>query len=202
MTTWKNRATTDHKLCQAASQGQEEAFSELYWHYRPLMGHFYPKVRGYMDYDDFLQEAGHQLFECVNRYQAGEAGQASFYTFYANCLRYLICNIYRHYQTEKRRMPDPSVSINCPVAQLEDQLAAYAHVDHDPQAAYAFHYYLDCFESALSPMERAVLAAYLEGLDWQTIGKELGIGTKSSRTAFYRAKSKLVQLIKENKRDH
>ncbi|KAA9299647.1 MULTISPECIES: RNA polymerase sigma factor [Aerococcus] len=199
MTIWKNRATTDHKLCQAASQGQEEAFSELYWHYRPLMGHFYPKVRGYMDYDDFLQEAGSQLYECVNRYQAGEAGQASFYTFYANCLKYLICNIYRHYQSEKRTLPKRSVSLNCPVSHLEDQLAAYAHIDHDPQAFCLFKDYLQSYQDCLSPMEQAVMGAYLEGLDWAATSDRLGVSAKTCRNAFYRAKSKLVQLVQEGK---
>ena len=52
-------------------------------------------------------------------------------------------------------------------------------------------------DEALSPLERKVLAAYLDGKSYQEIAKNLGRHVKSIDNALQRVKHKLEKLISE-----
>ena len=52
-------------------------------------------------------------------------------------------------------------------------------------------------DQALSPLERKVLAAYLDGKSYQEIAKNLGRHVKSIDNALQRVKHKLEKLISE-----
>ncbi len=168
---------TDEEIALLAQQGDADASEYLLNKYKNFVR---SKARSYFlvgaDHEDIVQEGMIGLFKAFRDFKPDKL--ASFHAFAELCVT-------RQIITADRTLMD--VITEGRSADPEELLIGQeSYVSIESQ-----------IDEALSPLERRVLAAYLDGKSYQEIAVMLGRHVKSIDNALQRVKHKLEKLIRE-----
>ena len=165
---------TDEEIALLAQQGDADASEYLLNKYKNFVR---SKARSYFlvgaDHEDIVQEGMIGLFKAFRDFKQDKL--ASFHAFAELCVTRQIITAIKTATRQKHIPLNSYVSLN-----KESYVSIESQIDE-----------------ALSPLERRVLAAYLDGKSYQEIAEMLGRHVKSIDNALQRVKHKLEKLIRE-----
>ena len=165
------------------------------------------KARSYFlvgaDHEDIVQEGMIGLFKAFRDFKPNKL--ASFHAFAELCITRQIITAIKTATRQKHIPLNSYVSLNKPIYDEESDRTLLDVITEgrstDPEELLIGQESYVSIESrideALSPLERKVLAAYLDGKSYQEIAKNLGRHVKSIDNALQRVKHKLEKLIQE-----
>ena len=165
------------------------------------------KARSYFligaDHEDIVQEGMIGLFKAFRDFKPDKL--ASFHAFAELCITRQIITAIKTATRQKHIPLNSYVSLNKPIYEEESDRTLMDVITEgrstDPEELIIGQESYVSIESridkALSPLERRVLAAYLDGKSYQEIAKNLGRHVKSIDNALQRVKHKLEKLISE-----
>ena len=184
---------TDEEIALLAQQGDADASEYLLNKYKNFVR---SKARSYFlvgaDHEDIVQEGMIGLFKAFRDFRPDKL--ASFHDFAEICV------------TRQKHIPLNSyVSLNKPIYEEESDRTLMDVITEgrsaDPEELLIGRESYVSIESrideALSPLERRVLAAYLDGKSYQEIAQMLDRHVKSIDNALQRVKHKLEKLMAE-----
>lgn len=174
---------TDEQLVARIGSGEYELFYLLIKRYQPLVKSLALSVSSAdNEVEDLMQEGNIALFSAVGSY---EPQKANFKTFAAACIKNAMVDVLRR-EASKRKIPNGMVS---PIDEVEPQ------DDNTPEKIFFdnenYRSLTDSINIELSLLERKVLSAYLSGLAYSEIAKELSISVKSVDNSLTRIRAKL-----------
>ena len=168
---------TDEDIALLAQQGDADASEYLLNKYKNFVR---SKARSYFlvgaDHEDIVQEGMIGLFKAFRDFRPDKL--ASFHAFAEICVTRQIITAIKTATRQKHIPLNSYVSLNKPI--YEEESGIESRIDE-----------------ALSPLERRVLAAYLDGKSYQEIAQMLGRHVKSIDNALQRVKHKLEKLMEE-----
>ena len=197
---------TDEQVVAQAQQGDAVAVEYLLGKYKNFVR---SKARSYFligaDHEDIVQEGMIGLFKAVRDYQPERL--SSFRAFAELCITRQIITAIKTATRQKHVPLNSYVSLNKPIYEEESDRTLMDVITEgrssDPEELLIGQESYVSIESridqALSPLERKVLAAYLDGKSYQEIAKNLGRHVKSIDNALQRVKRKLEHLMDEEK---
>ena len=165
------------------------------------------KARSYFligaDHEDIVQEGMIGLYKAIRDYR--EEKLKSFRAFAELCITRQIITAIKTATRQKHIPLNSYVSLNKPIYEEESDRTLMDVITEgrsaDPEELLIGQESYVSIESqideALSPLERRVLAAYLDGKSYQEIAVMLGRHVKSIDNALQRVKHKLEKLIRE-----
>ena len=165
------------------------------------------KARSYFligaDHEDIVQEGMIGLFKAFRDFRPDKL--ASFHAFAELCVTRQIITAIKTATRQKHIPLNSYVSLNKPIYEEESDRTLMDVITEgrsaDPEELIIGQESYMSIESrideALSPLERRVLAAYLDGKSYQEIAVLLGRHVKSIDNALQRVKHKLEKLIRE-----
>lgn len=186
---------TDEELAALAQRGSEEACAFLLDRYKITVReiartYFLAGAEG----DDVIQEGMIGLYKAVRGYQPQQ--EASFKTFAVLCIRRQIVSAVRTASRLKNNPLNDYVSLSVQDdADAPQELSEHAEQLSDPaetvirQESEALM--RDKLNELLSPLERTVLALFLEGRSYREIAEHTGKDLKSVDNALRRVRKKL-----------
>jgi len=195
---------TDEEVALLAQRGDTDASEYLLNKYKNFVR---SKARSYFlvgaDHEDIVQEGMIGLFKAIRDYQAERL--SSFRAFAELCITRQIITAIKTATRQKHIPLNSYVSLNKPIYEEESDRTLMDVITEgrsaDPEELLIGQESYVSIESridqALSPLERKVLAAYLDGKSYQEIADMLGRHVKSIDNALQRVKHKLEKLIKE-----
>ena len=153
--------------------------------------------------DDLIQEGMIGLFKAFRDFKPDKL--ASFHAFAELCVTRQIITAIKTATRQKHIPLNSYVSLNKPIYEEESDRTLMDVITEgrsaDPEELLIGQESYVSIESqideALSPLERRVLAAYLDGKSYQEIAVMLGRHVKSIDNALQRVKHKLEKLIRE-----
>ena len=183
----------DEELVASALQGDDRALVELLARYRPLVrqiakGYF---VRG-GDRDDVVQEGYIGLYRAVCHFDAG-AG-ARFRTFASVCVTNQIRSAVVAATRRKHGPLNACVSLSRFVP--SDEEPAFVAHDDPADTLILLDEHADVarfLRAALTPLERDVLARYLDGCSYDVIAERLDRPRKTVDNALQRIRRKVAE---------
>lgn len=180
---------TVRSLVELAQSGREDALSELYAQYAPLIDSAFSKyVRIAPSEEELRSEIISVFWDAVRTYDVAQT-EVTFGHYTQVCIHNRLASCGRKW----KRMPSP--------LPLEDARLSEQGADDENNPA---HYlaererYLDLLgkiERLLSDRERAVWLLFIDGQTPSEIAKHLGISKKDVENAIFRARKKLRQHI-------
>ena len=179
------------QLAAQVRQGDAEAFAALSARFLWLVRAKAHKFSGAAapEGEDLTQEGLLGLYAAAVSFEDG--GGASFATYAGVCIYNRMASAVRRYGSSGNRTLNESVS-------LDSGEALITGGDADPGAAVEWQEWMaqlrQRLESALSPLERKVLALYLSGCPRREWPGKLGLPQKSCDNALHRVRSKLRAL--------
>ncbi len=186
---------TDEELCFRAQSGDLEAVNLILERYRTMVKsvvHSYFLSGG--DREDLLQEGMIGVFKAVNGYN----GKAGFRTFAALCIKRSVLSAIRVGSREKHKPLNNYVSLSGAGEDGGCELLIGREV-LDPETEYINNESLaeltEGIHFTLSKFERKVLALYLDGYSYETIGEKLGKSAKSADNALQRIRRKIERIV-------
>ncbi len=189
---------TDEELCALAKKGDLNAINLLFERCRTMVRsivHSYFLSGG--DREDLLQEGMIGLFKAVNGYN----GKAGFRTFAALCVKRSVLSAIRLGSRDKHKPLNNYISLS---ALSEDGSGCELRVGReaiDPETEYINNESLEELKEGihftLSKFERKVLALYLDGYSYETIGEKLGKSAKSADNALQRIRRKIERIVNQ-----
>ena len=195
---------TDEEIALLAQQGDVDASEYLLNKYKNFVR---SKARSYFligaDHEDIVQEGMIGLYKSIRDYK--EEKLSSFRAFAELCITRQIITAIKTATRQKHIPLNSYVSLNKPLYDEESDRTLMDVITEgrsaDPEELIIGQESYVSIESridqALSPLERKVLAAYLDGKSYQEIADMLGRHVKSIDNALQRVKHKLEKLIKE-----
>ena len=211
---------TDEEIALLAQQGDADASEYLLNKYKNFVR---SKARSYFlvgaDHEDIVQEGMIGLFKAFRDFRPDKL--ASFHAFAEICvtrqiitavlMAVIICRVTQiitaiKTATRQKHIPLNSyVSLNKPIYEEESDRTLLDVITEgrntDPEELLIGRESYVSIESrideALSPLERRVLAAYLDGKSYQEIAQMLDRHVKSIDNALQRVKHKLEKLMEE-----
>ena len=195
---------TDEQLITLHRGGDALAEEQLYARYKQIVR---SKARTYFligaDREDIIQEGMIGLYKAVCDYQFDK--QASFRAFAELCITRQIITAIKTATRQKHIPLNSYVSLNKPIYEEESDRTLLDVITEgrntDPEELLIGRESYVSIESrideALSPLERRVLAAYLDGKSYQEIAQMLDRHVKSIDNALQRVKHKLEKLMEE-----
>ena len=196
---------TDEEIVRLAQQdGQDAALEYLLNKYKNFVR---TKARSYFligaDHEDIVQEGMIGLYKAIRDYR--EDRLSSFRAFAELCITRQIITAIKTATRQKHIPLNSYVSLNKPIYEEESDRTLLDIITEgrsaDPEELLIGQESYVSIESrideALSPLERRVLAAYLDGKSYQEIAVMLGRHVKSIDNALQRVKHKLERLISE-----
>ena len=195
----------DEIVAKLAQDGDSEAMAYLLNSYKTLVSH---KCRPYFlvgaDRDDIIQEGMIGLYKALREYDPSKS--LSFSQYAELRIQNQVMSAVRATSRQKHIPLNYYVSLSTPVYEdgasrtLMDTLVEQKNVD--PMELLIGQEDLDSIEShlmsLLSPLERDVFYAYVEGKSYQEIAKNLGRTTKSIDNTIQRLKFKLEDVLEAN----
>ena len=195
---------TDEDVALLARDGDEAALELLMMKYKNFVR---SKARSYFligaDHEDIVQEGMIGLFKAFRDFKPDKL--ASFHAFVELCVTRQIITAIKTATRQKHIPLNSYVSLNKPIYEEESDRTLLDIITEgrsaDPEELLIGQESYVSIESrideALSPLERRVLAAYLDGKSYQEIAVMLGRHVKSIDNALQRVKHKLEKLIRE-----
>ena len=165
------------------------------------------KARSYFligaDKEDIIQEGMIGLYKAIRDFRADKL--SSFRAFAELCITRQIITAIKTATRQKHIPLNSYVSLNKPIYEEESDRTLLDVITEgrsaDPEELLIGRESYVSIESrideALSPLERRVLAAYLDGKSYQEIAQMLGRHVKSIDNALQRVKHKLEKLMEE-----
>ena len=177
-----------NQLAMQAHSGNYEAYADLLLAMLPML---YRKTArfagGGVEQEDLVQEGAIGLMKAVARYDP--QAEVPFTAFAALCAERQMISAVRAASRYKNTPAQPSVSIS----ELQNDLPS--GTSSNPEEILLLQEKLrTVFNEAdkkLSPLEKKVLAAYLEFVSYDTVAAKLGLSLKSVDNAMQRIRRKL-----------
>ncbi len=192
---------TDEQLIRLLRDGDDQVMDYLMEKYKNLVrrrANALFLLGG--DTDDLIQEGMLGLFKAVRDY---EESAGSFYRFAELCINRQLYTAIESAARKKHGPLNSYISLSGGESEtegtfLEDVTAAN---EANPEQMLIdrenFENFLARIRSRLSPLERTVLDAYLEGMNYRRIAEELGRPEKSIDNALQRIRAKVQDLTAE-----
>ena len=189
---------SDDQLCQLAVQGSRDAEEILVTRYTRLVR---AVTRPYFlaggDSDDLIQEGMVGLMKAVREFDA--AKETSFRTFAEVCIRNRVYSVLRSANREKHSPLNQSISIEAPFFDTNPFATGAYHANLNPEDLLIVREHTADLrreiESQLSPLEKRVLALYLDGLTQREIAREVQKPPKSVENAVQRIRRKVARQL-------
>ncbi len=188
----------DYALIALAKQGRPDAYDALMRRYR---GFVRLKASSYFiaggDSDDLIQEGLIGLYKAVRDYRSDR--ESSFRNFAELCITRQIITAVKTATRHKHTPLNSYVSFSSSPASAEgeptlDETLAGSPVN-DPVnqviSSEEVRSLVGCLSTALSELESRVLALYLDGYSYETIGGRIGCEPKTVDNALQRVKRKV-----------
>ena len=198
---------TDEEIALLAQQGDADASEYLLNKYKNFVR---SKARSYFlvgaDHEDIVQEGMIGLFKAFRDFRPDKL--ASFHAFAEICVTRQIITAIKTATRQKHIPLNSYVSLNKPIYEEESDRTLMDVITEgrsaDPEELLIGRESYVSIESrideALSPLERRVLAAYLDGKSYQEIAQMLDRHVKSIDNALQRVKHKLEKLMADKRR--
>ena len=195
---------TDEEIAALAQASDGEALEYLLNKYKNFVR---SRARSYFligaDHEDIVQEGMIGLYKAIRDYRSEKL--SSFRAFAELCVTRQIITAIKTATRQKHIPLNSYVSLNRPIYDEESDRTLMDVITEgrsaDPEELLIGQESYVSIESqideALSPLERRVLAAYLDGKSYQEIAVMLGRHVKSIDNALQRVKHKLEKLIRE-----
>ena len=195
---------TDEDVVALCRTGDSVAVEYLLNRYKNFVR---SKARSYFligaDHEDIVQEGMIGLFKAFRDFRPDKL--ASFHAFAEICVTRQIITAIKPAPRQKRIPLNSYVSLNKPIYEEESDRTLMAVITEgrsaDPEELLSGRESYASIDSrideALSPLERRVLAAYLDGKSFQEIAQMLDRHVKSIDNALQRVKHKLEKLMAE-----
>ena len=194
----------DGFLIALAKQGNADAYDRIvrrYYGFVRLKASSYFLAGG--DADDLIQEGLVGLYKAVRDYRTDR--ESSFRNFAELCITRQIITAVKTATRNKHTPLNGYVSFSAAPASAGDGEPTLDEVIpgspvHDPVnqviSSEELQSLVACMTSALSDLESRVLALYLDGYSYETIGDRLGCDTKTVDNALQRVKRKVGAHIR------
>ena len=194
----------DEEIAFLAQQGDEDASAFLLNKYKNFVrskAHSYFLVGA--DHEDIVQEGMIGLFKAIRDFRPDKL--ASFHAFAEICITRQIITAIKTATRQKHIPLNSYISLNKPIYEDESERTLMDVITGsralDPEELLIGQESMSRIESrideVLSPLERRVLDAYLDGKSYQEIAAMQGRHVKSIDNALQRGKRKLERLIEE-----
>ena len=194
----------DEEIALLAQQGDEEASAYLLNKYKNFVrskAHSYFLVGA--DHEDIVQEGMIGLFKAIRDFRPDKL--ASFHAFAEICITRQIITAIKTATRQKHIPLNSYIYLNKPIDEDESERTLMDVITGsralDPEELLIGQESMSRIESrideVLSPLERRVLDAYLDGKSYQEIAEAEGRHVKSIDNALQRVKRKLERLIEE-----
>ena len=194
----------DEEIALLAQQGDEEASAYLLNKYKNFVrskAHSYFLVGA--DHKDIVQEGMIGLFKAIRDFRPDKL--ASFHAFAEICITRQIITAIKTATRQKHIPLNSYISLNKPIYEDESERTLMDVITGsralDPEELLIGQESMSRIENrideVLSPLERRVLDAYLDGKSYQEIAEAEGRHVKSIDNALQRVKRKLERLIEE-----
>ncbi|MBQ1521024.1 MAG: RNA polymerase sporulation sigma factor SigH [Clostridia bacterium] len=202
ITTPEYGSLTDEELVALAKQFDSAASDELYHRYKNIVrGKARPYFLAGADRDDLIQEGMIGLFKAIRDYNFEK--NDSFRPFAEICIvRQILTAIkqatrFKHLPLNKYESLYSTVYDEDSENQLMDVISISSALD--PEELYIKQELSRSVEeavnSSLTPLERAVLECFLDGLSYSEIASELDHSVKSVDNALQRIRKKLEKIL-------
>ena len=194
----------DGFLIALAKQGNADAYDRIvrrYYGFVRLKASSYFLAGG--DADDLIQEGLVGLYKAVRDYRTDR--ESSFRNFAELCITRQIITAVKTATRNKHTPLNGYVSFSAAPASAADGEPTLDEVIpgspvHDPVnqviSSEELRSLVACMTSALSELESRVLALYLDGYSYETIGERIGCDTKTVDNALQRVKRKVGAHIR------
>ena len=194
----------DEEIAFLAQQGDEDASAFLLNKDKNFVrskAHSYFLVGA--DHEDIVQEGMIGLFKAIRDFRPDKL--ASFHAFAEICITRQIITAIKTATRQKHIPLNSYISLNKPIYEDESERTLMDVITGsralDPEELLIGQESMSRIESrideVLSPLERRVLDAYLDGKSYQEIAAMQGRHVKSIDNALQRVKRKLERLIEE-----
>lgn len=168
---------------ERARAGDEQAVACVIAHAMPAIRAAAARAAG-MEFDDAVQEGIIGLFSAVGTYRPDKG--ASFQTYAMACIRNAVTDAVRkalRHQGREVASPELLESAEAPAAQAGPEEQAETHEEYSQT--------MQGIAERLSPLERQVLAFFLEGQSYAAIAQRLSVSPKAVDNALQRVRQKL-----------
>ncbi|MEG2930200.1 MAG: sigma-70 family RNA polymerase sigma factor [Ruthenibacterium sp.] len=169
----------------AAKSGDEQPLAALITKFMPVIRRAAGRCASPgLEYDDLVQEGIIALFHAIGAYD--EQRGAAFATYAQICIDHAAVSAVRAAMRQKHAPLNTSVPLN------EAYDAGTVRTPED--LLLASERYSDAMQdiaTRLSPFERQVLVAFLDGKSYAAIAKQLGLSAKAVGNALQRVRAKL-----------
>ena len=193
---------TDEQIVQLAQAGEEPALVYLLNKYKNFVR---SKARSYFligaDHEDIVQEGMIGLFKAIRDYR--EDRLSSFRAFAELCITRQIITAIKTATRQKHIPLNSYVSLNKPIYDEESDRTLLDVITEgylaNPEDVLINREDMSLIEvriaQSLSPLERQVLAKYLQGKSYQEISRDMNRQIKSIDNALQRVKRKLAKIM-------
>ena len=193
---------TDEQIVQLAQAGEEPALVYLLNKYKNFVR---SKARSYFligaDHEDIVQEGMIGLFKAIRDYR--EDRLSSFRAFAELCITRQIITAIKTATRQKHIPLNSYVSLNKPIYDEESDRTLLDVITEgylaNPEDVLINQEDMSLIEvriaQSLSPLERQVLAKYLQGKSYQEISRDMNRQIKSIDNALQRVKRKLAKIM-------
>ena len=193
---------TDEQIVQLAQAGEEPALVYLLNKYKNFVR---SKARSYFligaDHEDIVQEGMIGLFKAIRDYR--EDNLSSFRAFAELCITRQIITAIKTATRQKHIPLNSYVSLNKPIYDEESDRTLLDVITEgylaNPEDVLINREDMSLIEvriaQSLSPLERQVLAKYLQGKSYQEISRDMNRQIKSIDNALQRVKRKLAKIM-------
>ena len=193
---------TDEQIVQLAQAGEEPALVYLLNKYKNFVR---SKARSYFligaDHEDIVQEGMIGLFKAIRDYR--EDRLSSFRAFAQLCITRQIITAIKTATRQKHIPLNSYVSLNKPIYDEESDRTLLDVITEgylaNPEDVLINREDMSLIEvriaQSLSPLERQVLAKYLQGKSYQEISRDMKRQIKSIDNALQRVKRKLAKIM-------
>ena len=193
---------TDEQIVQLAQAGEEPALVYLLNKYKNFVR---SKARSYFligaDHEDIVQEGMIGLFKAIRDYR--EDRLSSFRAFAELCITRQIITAIKTATRQKHIPLNSYVSLNKPIYDEESDRTLLDVITEgylaNPEDVLINREDMSLIEvriaQSLSPLERQVLAKYLQGKSYQEISRDMKRQIKSIDNSLQRVKRKLAKIM-------
>ena len=193
---------TDEQVVQLAQGGEEPALVYLLNKYKNFVR---SKARSYFligaDHEDIVQEGMIGLFKAIRDFR--EDRLSSFRAFAELCITRQIITAIKTATRQKHIPLNSYVSLNKPIYDEESDRTLLDVITEgylaNPEDVLINREDMSLIEvriaQSLSPLERQVLAKYLQGKSYQEISRDMNRQIKSIDNALQRVKRKLAKIM-------
>ncbi len=172
-------------IIEAAKSGNEKALSEIMHEFMPtikITAAKYASVN--LEYDDIIQECMMALFRAILSFMQDNG--AKFKTYACTCIENAAISAHRSANRQKHSLLNTAVPLHETSENINEQSAEDIVLSSESYIGALKH-----IQNILSPHEKNVLFAFLDGQTYTEIAKRLNITEKSVDNALQRIRAKL-----------